>query len=82
MHKINVKILGSSSFVSTLNELKMFLKFNPLPDNLNDNSKITLFHIDVLQNKKQKDYINSNIIKIYVLAVNISRFNHEDIGRN
>ena len=60
MHKINVKILGSSSFVSTLNELKMFLKFNPLTDNINDNSKIILFHIDVLQNKKQKDYIYSN----------------------
>ena len=74
MHKINVKILGSSSFVSTLNELKMFLKFNPLPDNLNDNSKITLFHIDVLQNKKQKDYIFSNS-SIRICAGNRKDFN-------
>ena len=76
MHKVNVKILGSSSFVSTLNELKMFLKFNPLPDNVNDNSKITLFHIDVLQNKKQKDYIYSN------LSIKICAGNRKDFNEN
>ena len=60
MHKLNVKVLGSSSFLSTLNELKTFLKFNPLPDNINDNYEIILFHIDVLQDNKQKDFIYSN----------------------
>ena len=60
MHKLNVKVLGSSSFFSTLNELKTFLKFNPLPDNINDNYEIILFHIDVLQDNKQKDFIYSN----------------------
>ena len=60
MHKLNVKVLGSSSFLSTLNELKTFLKFNPLPDNINDNYEIILFHIDVLQENKQKDFIYSN----------------------
>ena len=43
----------------------MFLKFNPLSDNVNDNYNIILFHIDVLQNNKQKDYIyNNSYIKI------------------
>jgi|TARA_B100001059_G_scaffold232786_1_gene271363 hypothetical protein len=65
MHNLNVLILGPSSFVSTLNELKMFLKFNPLLDNLDKKPNIILFHIDVLNDKKQKDYIDSNnLIKI------------------
>ena len=60
MHKLNVKVLGSSSFVSTLNELKMFLKFNPLTDNINADYKIILFHIDALRDSKQKNLIYSN----------------------
>ena len=43
----------------------MFLKFNPLLDNLDKKPNIILFHIDVLNDKKQKDYIDSNnLIKI------------------
>ena len=60
MHKLNVLILGPSSFVSTLNELQKFLKFNPLFNNSNDNHNIILFHIDVLQDLKQKNYIERN----------------------
>jgi len=67
MHKLNVQILGPTSFVSTLNELKNFLKFNPKIDSLNDNANIILFHADVLIDKKLKDYIDSNdSIKICV----------------
>ncbi len=67
MHKINVRILGPSSFISTLNELKAILKFNPLVDNSNDNANVILFHIDVLEDKKQKKFIDSyNAIKICV----------------
>ena len=67
MHKLNVKILGPSSFVSTLNELKMYLKFNPLIDGLNDNPIAILFHIDALQDVNQKNYIDSkDSIKICV----------------
>ena len=59
--------MGPSSFISTLNELKMFLKFNPLPDELGDNSDIILFHVDILKDKAQKDFINkANSIKICV----------------
>jgi len=65
MHKLNVQILGPSSFFSTLNELKMFLKFNPLLNNSDVNANIILFHTDVLQDNKKKGYIdNSNLIKI------------------
>ena len=67
MHKLNVKILGPSSFVSTLNELKIYLKFNPLIDGLNDNPIAILFHIDALQDTNQKNYIdNKGSIKICV----------------
>ena len=45
----------------------MFLKFNPLPDELGDNSDIILFHVDILKDKAQKDFINkANSIKICV----------------
>ena len=65
MHKLSVKILGPSSFVSTLNELKMYLKFNPLIDGLNDNPIAILFHIDALKDINQKNYIYSkDLIKI------------------
>ena len=67
MHKINVRILGPSSFISTLNELKMFLKFNSLSNDSNDDPNVILFHIDAISDRKQKDYINnSKSIKICV----------------
>ena len=59
MHKLSVKILGPSTFVSTFNELKRFLKFNPLINGLNDNPIAILFHIDALQDINQKNYIDS-----------------------
>jgi len=52
MHKLNVQILGPSSFISTLNELKMFLKFNPIFDKLDNNPILILFHIDALSDKE------------------------------
>ena len=67
MHKLKVLILGSSSFVSTLNELKSFLKFNPLPNNTNTDPNVILFHVDALMDKNQKKYIEANnSIKICV----------------
>ena len=52
---LNVLILGSSSFVSTLNELKGFLKFNPIFRNSNKDFEVILFHIDILTNKNDID---------------------------
>jgi hypothetical protein len=67
MHKLNVLILGPTSFVITLNELKKYLKFNLKMDYLNEKFDILIFHVDVLNDKKQKDYIdNNNSIKICV----------------
>ena len=60
MHKLNVRILGPSSFITTLNELKMFLKFNCSSDNLGNKSNIILFHVDALSDKKLKEYIQKN----------------------
>ena len=65
MHKLYVRILGPSSFVSTLNELKKFLKFNSISENSKENPNIILFHVDALFDRETKDYINrSESIKI------------------
>ena len=66
MHNLNVRILGPSSFISTLFQLKKYLKFNPTPDDLNDNTNIILFHTDALQDKIQKDYIDNNFDMIMI----------------
>jgi hypothetical protein len=67
MHNLNVLILGPSSFISTLNELAKFLKFNFTLEHLNNDPNIILFHEDALMNKKQKDFIeNKKTIKICV----------------
>ena len=65
MHKLNVLILGPDSLISTLNELKPFLKFNPLINKINFNHEVILFYEDVLKDKKKADLINkSNSLKI------------------
>ncbi len=66
MHQINVLILGPISFSSTLNELKTFLKFNPLIGELSVNHDVILFHEDALKEKKNIEIINkSNSLKIF-----------------
>ena len=65
MHLLNVIILGPSSFISTLNELRTFLKFNTTFDSTNIDHDVILFHKDILNDKHQKDFIDkSNSIKI------------------
>ena len=66
MHKLNVIILGPLSFISTLNELKSFLKFNPLLGNIDYKHDVILIHNEALKDKEKKNFIeNSNSIKIY-----------------
>ena len=66
MHKLNVIILGPSSFISTLNELKPFLKFNSLSDNINEKLDVIIIHHEALKNNTKKNFIEkSNAIKIY-----------------
>ena len=65
MHQFKVLVYGPISFINTLNELKTFLKFNPISDNLNKNHDIILFHEEALKMSKQKELIEkSNSIKI------------------
>jgi len=65
MHKLNVLILGPLSFTTTLDELKPFLKFNPLND-FNNEHDIILIHREALKDKSKKNFIESSkSIKIY-----------------
>ena len=66
MHNLNVLIFGPSSFISTLDELKPFLKFNPLFDNINNKHEVILIHNEELKDKNKKNFIQkSSAIKIY-----------------
>jgi hypothetical protein len=77
MHQLNVLILGPDSFISTLNELKSYLKFNFSIDNNNietnliNNFNVLFFHQKILEDKANKDIIsNSKTIKILVSEKN------------
>ena len=66
MHKLNVLIFGPTSFISTLDELKLFLKFNPLFDNINNKHEVILIHNEELKDTNKKNFIEkSSAIKIY-----------------
>ena len=66
MHKLNVIILGPSSFISTLDELKPFLKFNSLSDNISGKHDVIIIHHEALKDNTKKNFIEkSNAIKIY-----------------
>ena len=57
--------MGPNSFISTLNELQFFLKFNCLQYKLNTNPNIILYHIDALKDEGNKKLIEKeNVIKI------------------
>ena len=66
MHKLNVLIFGPTSFISTLDELKPFLKFNPLFNNINNKYEVILIHNEELKDSNKKNFIEkSSAIKIY-----------------
>ena len=66
MHKLNVLVFGPPSFISTLNELIPFLKFNPLFEEINNKYDVILFHNEALKDKNTKIFIEkSSDIKIY-----------------
>ena len=70
MHQLNVLIFGPSSFISTLDELKPFLKFNPIFDISNKKIDIILFHSEAIKDKNQRNFIdNNNIIKIFASKI-------------
>ena len=66
MHKLNVLVFGPSSFISTLNELIPFLKFNPLFEEINNKYDVILFHNEALKDKDKKIFIEkTSDLKIY-----------------
>jgi hypothetical protein len=73
MHQLNVLVLGPDSFISTLNELRTYLKFNIFSDinNLNKASinkyDVLFFHKKFLEDKQNTDIIN-NFSSIKILA--------------
>ena len=76
MHQFNVLILGPNNFISTLGELKHFLKFNLTEtvsniDNSKSNYDILIFHDNALKNVASNDIINkSTAIKILASSKN------------
>ena len=60
MHRLNVLIYASNSFVSTLNELRPFLKFNHFTSAPKTGYDIILFHDEVLKDKKIKNLIEKS----------------------
>ncbi len=67
MHQLNVLVFGPSTFLSSLNELKPFLKFNHFTEISDLNYDIILFHDAILKDKKTKDHINqSSSLKVCV----------------
>ena len=66
MHQFNVLIYGPISFISTLNELKPFLKFKHFTEYSGVNNDIILFHHEVLNDEQKKNQIiKSKSLKIY-----------------
>ena len=66
MHKLNVLIFGPSPFISTLDELRPFLKFNLLFDYINKNHEVILIHKETLKDENIKNFIEkSSAIKIF-----------------
>ena len=72
MHQLNVLVLGPNIFISTLIELKPFLKFNLYDNILSINKQkiklhIAIIHKDFLSNNPKIDILdNNNLIKILV----------------
>ena len=80
MHQLNVLILGSNSFFATLNELKPFLKFNPILGDLKLSHDAILFHENALKEQRNEEFINkSKSIKICASDKKNLPFNYDAI---
>ena len=67
MHQLSVLILGPTSFSSTLDELKPFLKFNSVKEKNSTDFDVILFHEDALNDMENNKIINnSNSLKVLV----------------
>ena len=65
MHRLSVLILGPNSFISTIDELKTYLKFNSSSDTSDVKHDIILYHEEALNDKKNNQIImNSKSLKV------------------
>ena len=65
MHQLKVLILGPTSFSSTLDELKPFLKFNSVNEKNSSDFDVILFHEDALKDKvDSRLVVNSDSLKV------------------
>ncbi len=65
MHRLSVLILGPNSFISTIDELKTYLKFNSSSDTTDVKHDIILYHEKALNDKKKNQIImNSKSLKV------------------
>ena len=79
MHQLKVLILGSTSFISTLDELKPFLKFNSVKEKNSLDYDIILFHEEALNDKEDNKIIsNSHSLKICLSNKKSSINNFDD----
>ena len=70
MHQLKVLILGPTSFCTTVNELKSFLKFNPIKEKNSSDFDVILFHVEALKDKEDNKIIN-NSSSLKICASNI-----------
>ena len=86
MHQLNVLVIGPDSFISTLSELRPYLKFNFSTD-INYLKKkpahkfdVILFHEKIIKNREIKEIIdNFSTIKIVLSAGNETRNAYDGI---
>ena len=59
MHQLNVLFLGPKSFISTLDELKIFLKFNSFFKISDVNYDALIYHEDAIKDENNSKFINN-----------------------
>tara|TARA_B100001057_G_scaffold495901_1_gene595963 strand:+ start:854 stop:1459 length:606 start_codon:yes stop_codon:yes gene_type:complete len=73
MHQSNVLIFGPKSFISTLDELKHFLKFNSHFKISEINYNAVIIHKDTLNDTKCNDFLNKFVsVKIFASNKKVS----------
>ena len=73
MHKLNVLVLGPVSFISTLVELKPYLKFNLHEDYISKNKDKTNFDIVICHEEKEFDAKQDNLNNKSILKILASK---------
>ena len=79
MHRFNVLVFGPLSFITTLNELKPFLKFNHFTESKNLNFDLIVFHEDILEDNQKKNFVDkSDLPKVFISSKNKSSINYDE----